>query len=174
MRHGTLHGISARAFMAREIFMHKSATLVSSLVLLAALAAASPARADRCDDLARQLKSQIDGLSVGRTAANMIYLSHPAAKQIRLGCASRSVSNELFAEADSRKPQPAFFDLVAGAAAIVFTIPKADTLKGATRCIGRMGLLRGDDVTTRFRRLNMHCTRSKTAAAISISRGKDE
>jgi hypothetical protein len=144
------------------------------LVLLGALACASPARADRCDDVARQLKSQIDGVTVGRTAANVIYLSHPAARQFRLGCANRSVSNELFVEADSRKPQPAFFNLVAGAAAIVFTIPKPDTLKGATRCIGRMGLLRGDDVTIRFRRLDMRCTRSKTAAAISISRGKDE
>ena len=144
------------------------------LVMLGALAGASPARADRCDDVARQLKSQIDGLAVGRTAANVIYLAHPAARQLRLGCANRNVSNELFAEADSRKPQPAFFNLVAGAAAIVFTIPKPDTLKGATRCIGRMGLLRGDDVTIRFRRLDMRCTRSKTAAAISISRGKEE
>eukprot|EP01035_Chromulina_nebulosa_P030774 gene30774-biopygen19729 len=160
--------------MAQEIFMRQSASLASSLILLAALAAASPARADRCDDVARQLKSQIDGLSVGRTAANVIYLAHPAAKQLRLGCASRTVSNELYASAEGRKPQPAFFDMVAGAAAIVFTIPKSDTLKGATRCMGRMGLFRGDDVRTRFRRLDMRCTRTKTTAAITISRAKDE
>jgi hypothetical protein len=149
--------------------------LMSAAALLTATAlTASPARADRCDDLAGQLKGQIDGISIGRTAANVIYLSHPAAKQIRLGCASRSVSNEFYAAADSRKPAPAFLNLVASAAAIIFTIPKPDTLKGATRCIGRMGLLRGDDIKLRYRRLDMRCTRSKTSATITISRGKDE
>lgn len=136
--------------------------------------AASAAHADRCDDLAGQLKSQIDGLSVGRTAANVIFLSHPAARQLRLGCANRNYTNELYASADSRKPTPAFLNLVANAAAIIFTIPKSDTLKGATRCIGRMGIFRGDDVKTRYRRLDMRCTRTKISAAISISRGKDE
>src|ERR1700733_843554 len=58
--------------------------------------AASPARADRCDDLAGQLKNQIDGLSVGKTAANVIYLSHPQAKELSLGCSGRSYSNQLF------------------------------------------------------------------------------
>src|SRR6202035_5427621 len=88
----------------------------AALTLLAAIAmatlGASPARADRCDDLAAQLKSQIDGLGVGKTAANLIYLSHPQARQITLGCASRNVSNQLFARADSRKPKPAFLELV--------------------------------------------------------------
>ena len=60
------------------------------------------------------------------------------------------------------------------APAIVFTIPKPDILTGATRCIKRMGLLRGDSVKLRFRRLNMECTRTKTEAAIAITRGKDE
>jgi hypothetical protein len=148
--------------------------LTAAALLAVASVAAAPARADRCDDIAAQLKSQIDGVSIGRTAANTIYLSHPAAKQLRLGCPSRTVSYELFASADSRKPKPAFFDLVASAAAIVFTIPKPDTLRGAQRCIGRLGLLRGDDIKTRFRRLDMRCVRSKTDASISIARGKDE
>lgn len=149
--------------------------LAASLCLAIAIALApSPARADRCDDLAGQLKSQIDGLHVGKTAANAIYLSHPAAKQLMLGCPNRKFTNELIAGTDSRKPKPAFGDLVARASAIIFTIPKADTLKGVTRCIKRMGLLHGDDVRTRYRRLNMHCTRTKTSAAIAVSRGKDE
>jgi hypothetical protein len=134
----------------------------------------SPARADGCDDLAAQLKSQINGLTVGRTAANAIYLGHPAARQVRLGCFSRNVSNELYAASDSRKPSPAFLSLVASASAIIFTIPKSDTLAGATRCIKRMGFLHGDDVKTRYRRLDMQCTRTKTSSAITISRGKDE
>ena len=134
----------------------------------------SPARADRCDDLAAQLKGQIDGLAVGRTAANLIYLSHPHAKQITLGCSGRNVSNQLFARAASRKPSPAFLNLVASAAAIIFTLPKDDMLKGATRCIKRMGLFRGDDVATRYRRLDMRCSRTKTEASITISRGIDE
>lgn len=136
--------------------------------------AATPARADRCDDLARQLKSQIDGIGVGRTAANVIYLSHPAAKQLRLGCSNRSVTNELFAQSPTRKPAPAFIDVLASAGAIVFTIPRSDTLKGASRCLSRMGLLRGNDIKMRFRRLDFRCTRDKTTASISISRGKDE
>ena len=104
----------------------------------------------------------------------MIYLSHPKAKELTLGCAGRNYKNQLFAKADSRKPQPAFLDLVAGAAAIIFTQPKDNMLAGATRCIKRMGIFRGDDVTTRYRRLDMRCTRTKTDASITISRATDE
>jgi hypothetical protein len=154
----------------RHAIARAPAALAMALVALAA----SPARADRCDDLAAQLKSQIDGIAIGKTAANSIFLSHPAARQMRLGCASRNVKNELAATADSRKPSAAFQELVAGAAAIVFTIPKPDTLKGVSRCFGRVGLLRGDDITTRYRRLDMRCARSKTDSSITISRGKDE
>lgn len=149
--------------------------LTASLCVAAAtMLAAPPAFADRCDDLAAQLKSQIDGLRIGKTAANVIYLSHPATTQLILGCSNRKVTNELIAGTDTRKPNPAFYDLVARASAIIFTIPIADTLRGATRCMKRMGLLHGDDVQTRFRRLNMHCTRTKTSSAIAVSRGIDE
>jgi hypothetical protein len=148
-----------------------------ALVLMAIVSlvlAPRPAHADRCDDLAAQLKNEIDGLTVGRTAANMIYLTHPAAKQVRLGCVSRNVTNELYAASDSRKPSPAFLNFVATASAIVFTIPKPDTLTGVTRCMKRMGFLHGDDVKIRYRRLDMECTRTKASSAIAISRGKDE
>src|SRR6266849_7467162 len=155
-----------------------SARVAAALTLLATISitalGASPAGADRCDDLAAQLKSQIDGLGVGKTAANLIYLSHPQAKQITLGCAGRNVSNQLFARADSRKPKPAFLELVASASAIIFTLPKTEMLNGATRCIKRMGLFRGDDVKTRYRRLDMNCSRTKTDASITISRGTDQ
>ena len=144
-------------------------------MLLAAIAlGASPARADRCEDIAGQLKGQIDGLKVGITAARVIYLSHPQAKELSLGCRGRDFSSELYAKADSRKPKPEFYQLVASAGAIVFTIPKPDVMTGATRCIKRMGLLRGDKVKLRFRRLDMECTRTKTEASIAITRGKDE
>ena len=150
-------------------------TAAAALMAATLLAIApSPARADHCDDLAAQLKSQIDGLTVGKTEANTIYLGHPAAKQIRLGCLSRNRTNELYAASDSRKPPPAFLNLVATASAIVFTIPKSDTLAGATRCIKRMGFLHGDDVKIRYRRLDMQCTRNKTGSNITISRVKDE
>jgi hypothetical protein len=138
-----------------------------------ALLASSPARADRCDDLASQLKSQLDGLSIGKTAANVIYLTHPEAKEITLGCASRNVTNQLFAKATSRKPTPAFLEFVASAAAIIFTLPKDDMRSGATRCINRMGLFNGDDVSMRYRRLDMRCMRTKADASITISRGTD-
>ena len=135
--------------------------------------AASPARADRCDDLASQLKSQIDGLRIGQTAAGVIYLAHPNAREITLGCSSRSYANQLYAKSD-RKPPATFLDLMAGASAIVFTLPKDDMLKGVTRCVKRMGLLRGDDISIRYRRLDMHCVRTRTESTITVSRSKDQ
>jgi hypothetical protein len=153
---------------------NQSIHAISAALAVLVVSATTPARADRCDDLASQLKNQIDGLGVGKTAANLIYLSHPKARQITLGCAGRTYANQLYAKADSRKPQPAFLDLVASAAAIIFTLPKDEMLKGATRCIRRMGLFHGDDVATRYRRLDMRCVRTKTDAAITISRGTDE
>ena len=164
--------------MTLKTEFRRSTVLATRLALLAAIAltvsGTSPARADRCDDLAGQLKGQIDGLAVGKTAANVIYLSHPQAKQITLGCAGRNYSNQLYAKSDSRRPKPAFVDVVASAAAIIFTLPKDDMRNGATRCIKRMGLFRGDDVKTRYRRLDMRCSRTKTEASITISRGTDE
>jgi len=146
-----------------------------ALMLLAVIAlSASPARADRCDDLAKQLKNQIDGLAVGKTAANVINLSHPQAAQLSLGCAGRSYSNQLFAKSSNRKPSPAFIDLVASGAAIIFTLPKDDMVKGVTRCVKRMGLIHGDDVTTRYRRLDMRCVRTRTEATIAVSRSNNE
>jgi len=153
-------------------------SLATSLALLAAIclivSSASSARADRCDDIAAQLKNQIDGLTLGKTAANVVSMSHPQAKQVWLGCSGRSYSNQWFVKASVRKPTPAFLDLAAGGAAIIFTLPKDDLLKGATRCIKRMGLIHGDDVSIRYRRLDMHCTRTKTDASIAISRSTDQ
>jgi hypothetical protein len=162
-----------QTLMAFKLKFRRSAVAGALLAVVIAFST-SPARADRCDDLAGQLKSQIDGLTVGKTAANLIYLSHPQAREITLGCASRNITNQLFAKSDSRKPSAAFLNLVASATAIIFTLPKDDMLSGATRCIKRMGLFCGDDVTTRYRRLDMRCTRTKTEASISISRGTDE
>jgi hypothetical protein len=161
--------MGTEVLVLKNLFAHPMLATVALLVALSA----SPARADRCDDLAGQLKSQIDGVGVGRTAANLIYLSHPKAKEITLGCASRNLTNQLFAKSDGRKPTPAFIDLVASAAAIVFTLPKDDMRKGATRCLNRMGIIRGDDVSTRYRRLDMRCARTKNDTSITISRGTD-
>jgi hypothetical protein len=165
-------------FYGAGVSMIKNAATSIALALLAAaflaMSGASPARADRCDDLAAQLKNQIDGLTVGKTAANVIYLSHPQAKELSLGCAGRSYSNQLFAKAGARRPPDAFVDLAASGAAIVFTLPKDDMLKGVTRCIKRMGLIHGDDVSTRYRRLDMRCVRTKTEASITISRSTDQ
>lgn len=158
--------------MALGSRFRRPALLAATLALLATFSAA-PARADRCEDIAKELKSQIDGLKISVSTGNMIYLSHPAAKELSLGCRGRNYSNELYAKTD-RKPKPQFFDLVAAAGAIIFTIPKQDVATGSSRCIKRMGLLRGDKVSMRFRRLNMECTRAKTEASIVVTRGKDE
>jgi hypothetical protein len=174
---GRFNGAKGQFTMALKVDVLRSTTLAATMALAAVffvLAAATPARADRCQDIANQLKNQIDGLKIGITAANVIYLSHPLAKELSLGCTNRKYSNELYAKADSRKPKPEFVEFVASAAAIVFTLPRDDMLKGASRCMSRMGIFRGDDVNIRYRRLDMNCTRTKTEAAIAIQRGKDE
>jgi hypothetical protein len=147
--------------------------LLAAMLALVAMAGASPARADRCEDIAKELKGQIDGIKISVNTGRMIYLTHPAAKELSIGCRGSNYSIELYAKAD-RKPKPDFFELVASASAIIFTIPKSDALTGTSRCIKRMGLLRGDKISMRFRRLNMECTRNKKEASIVVTRGKDE
>ena len=158
--------------MALGSRLRRPTLLAATLSLLAALTT-SPARADRCEDIAKELKGQIDGIKISVNTGRMIYLSHPAAKELSLGCRGSNYSNELYAKTD-RKPKPQFFELVASAGAIIFTIPKPDVATGSSRCIKRMGLLRGDKVSMRFRRLNMECTRTRTEASIVVTRGKDE
>jgi hypothetical protein len=164
--------------MAIKFDLLRPSAIAGAIIWLAAVflvtASTTPARADRCEDIANQLKGQIDGLKVGIMAANVIYLSHPLAKELSLGCANRNYSNELYAKADGRKPKPEFVELVASAAAIVFTLPRDEMLKGTSRCFSRLGIFRGDDVSLRYKRLDMNCTRTKTEAAIAIQRGKDQ
>jgi len=148
-------------------------TLLAAALALVAVVGASPARADRCDDIAKELKNQIDGLKISMNTGNMVYLTHPAAKELSVGCRGRNYSIELYAKGD-RKPKPEFFKLVAASAAIIFTVPKDDTETGTARCIKRMGILRGDKVSMRFRRLNMECTRTKTDASIVVTRDRDD
>jgi hypothetical protein len=133
---------------ARTLDIRQAGALTATVLIVLG---ASLARADqRCDDIADQLETNIDGLKVGITAGNIIYLSHPQARELSLGCSGRNFKNELYAKADSRKPKPAFLDLVGSAAAIIFTQPKGNTLAGVTRCI------------------------NKTEASIAISRHPDE
>jgi hypothetical protein len=147
--------------------------LLLAAALLSLVAVASPARADRCDDSGKELANNIDKLKVNFRAANIVYLTHPLAKELSVGCRGDQYSIELYAKGD-RKPAPDFIALVGSMAAIVFTVTKDDTTTGATRCLKRMGLLRGDKVSMRYRRLNMECTRTKTDASIAITRSKDE
>src|SRR6201999_4429161 len=92
-----LHMTSRRPFL-------RSILLAAILTLFAALAA-SPARADRCDDTAKQLADAIDGLKVNFKAANIIYLTHPAAIEMSLGCRGSDYATELYAKGD-RKLKP--------------------------------------------------------------------
>jgi hypothetical protein len=138
------------------------------------LAAATPARADRCDDLAAQLAKQIDGVKVGRTVAGVVYLTHPAVKQASLGCSARNKQNEIFASSASKKPPKEFFDFVASATALVFTIPKDDALRGARRCANRIGFLRGKNIVTRYRKLDIRCTGSSEGTNVTVSRELDK
>lgn len=143
--------------------------------MLAFIAAftASPARADQCDDIAKQLAGAIDGLKVNFKAANIIYLTHPAASELSLGCRGKEYSNELYAKGD-RKLKPEFLSLVGSAAAVIFTLPKDDTMTGTSRCLKRMGILRGNKIVLRYKRLDMECDRSKSDASIVVRRGLDQ
>lgn len=158
--------------MTSNFRIFRAAIVSGALVLLATLSI-SPARADRCDDTAAQLASAIDGLKVNFKAANIIYLAHPAATELSLGCRGSEYATELYAKTD-RKIRPAFFDLIASATAVIFTLPKDDATSGTSRCLKRMGLLRGDKITLRYKRLDMECTRTKADAAIVVRRGLDQ
>jgi hypothetical protein len=157
--------ISRRPF-CRPIF------LAAALALTAAFTA-SPALADRCDDSAKELANTIDKMKVNFKAANTVYLTHPLARELSVACKGDKFSIELYAKTD-RKPSQEFIKLVGSMAAIVFTVTKDDTTTGASRCLKRMGLIRGDKINLRFRRLNLDCQRNKTEAWIAITRGKDE
>ena len=150
----------------------RSILLAAVLTLFAALVAA-PAHADQCDDVAKQLAGAIDGLKVNFKAANIIYLTHPAAAELSLGCRGKDYSNELYAKGD-RKLKPEFLTLVGSAAAVIFTLPKDDTLTGTSRCLKRMGVLRGNKITLRYKRLDMECDRTRTEASIVVRRGLDQ
>jgi hypothetical protein len=153
-------------------FFRTSAYAIAAL-FAAVIMASSPARADRCDDLAKQLATQITGLKIGKTVAGVIYLEHPAVTQASLGCSSRNRTNDVFASTDKKKPAPEFYDFIATAAAQVFTIPKPDALKGAQRCVKRTNIIRGYNISSRYRRLDVHCTVAKTGVRITMSREKD-
>ena len=158
--------MTSRRPFRRPIFL-------AAALALAAAFAASPARADRCDDSAKELANNIDKVKVNFKAANTVYLTHPLAKELSVACRGDNYSIELYAKGN-RKPTPEFISLVGAMAAIVFTVTKDDTTTGASRCLKRMGLLRGDKVNMRYRRLTLECQRTKIDASIAITRGKDE
>jgi hypothetical protein len=153
------------------LFRHS--ILLAAILALFAATAAAPARADQCDDIAKQLAGSIDGLKVSFKAANIIYLTHPAATELSLGCRGKEYSNELYAKGD-RKLRPEFLSLVGSAAAVIFTLPKDDTMTGTARCLKRMGVLRGNKITLRYKRLDMVCERVKNDASIVVRRGLDQ
>jgi DNA-3-methyladenine glycosylase I len=97
----------------------------------------------------------------------------PAATELSLGCRGKEYSNELYAKGD-RKLKPEFLSLVGAAAAVIFTLPKDDTMTGTSRCLKRMGVLRGNKITLRYKRLDMVCDRTRTEASIAVRRGLDQ
>jgi hypothetical protein len=157
--------------MSRILVTAHPFAIIAAVVVL--VAATHPARADRCDDLAAQLAKQIDGMKVGKTVAGIVYLTHPAVKQASLGCSARNKQNEVFATSASRKPPKEFFEFIASATALVFTIPKPDALRGAQRCANRIGFLRGKNIVTRYRKLDIRCSGSPEGTSVTVSREVD-
>lgn len=147
--------------------------IVTAATILFVSGMASPAMADPCDELARSLSQQIDGLKVGKTRGGIIYLQHPAATQASLGCSSRNRQGDFYAATAQKKPSVEFTGFVASAVAQIFTIPKKDALRGVNRCLGRIGLLRGKDIKTRYRKLDINCAGTKTGTNITVSREKE-
>lgn len=134
--------------LRRRLPLGIRSTLHAALIALAPAFAATPAHADPCVDIAKQLAGQIDGLKVNFSAANITYLTHPAAKELSLGCRGKDYAIELYAKTD-RKMKPEFFNLVGSATALIFTVPKDDATTGTSRCLKRMGILRGNTITMR-------------------------
>ena len=159
--------------MAREALMIARQFLSVFILAAAIVAFAAPARADRCDDLAKMLADQITGLKIGAVRGGEIALTHPAVTQASLGCSSKNATNSMTASTDKKKPTDAYYDFIAQAAALVFTITKDDTLRGAKRCVSRTNILRGYDIGSRYRKLDIRCTVAKTGVRISMSREKD-
>ena len=142
-------------------------------VAAACLALTAPARADRCDDIAKQLAEQIAGLKVGATRGGEIALTHPAVTQASLGCSSRNRTNSMTASTDKKKPDDSYYEFIATASALVFTIPKGDTMNGTRRCVSRTNIFRGYDISSRYRKLDIRCAVAKTGVRITVSREKD-
>ncbi|WEF52654.1 hypothetical protein AFIC_001149 [[Pseudomonas] carboxydohydrogena] len=147
--------------------------IVTAFMILLVSGIASPAYADPCDELARSLSQQIDGLKVGGARGGIIYLQHPAATQASLGCHSRNRQGDFYAATNQKKPSADFTGFVASAVAQIFTIPKKDALRGVNRCLGRIGLLRGKDIKTRYRKLDINCAGTKTGTSVTVSRERD-
>ena len=85
--------------MSHEEF--RGSTLLAAVTALAlAVSGPSPARADRCDDIAKELAEQIEGLKVNLNAPGIVYLTHPQAKELTLGCRGDKYSHELYAKAE--------------------------------------------------------------------------
>jgi hypothetical protein len=105
-------------------------------------------------------------------AANIVYLTHPAARSCR-SCRGKNHSTELYAKGD-RRPKPEFYKVGRRRGRVVFTVTKDDTTTGTTRCPKRMGSLRGDKIT-RLQAAQHKCTRTKTDRLDRHhTRGKDE
>ena len=143
------------------------------VTVAASFALTAPARADRCDDIAKQLAEQIAGLKVGATRGGEIALTHPAVTQASLGCSSRNRTNSMTASTDKKKPDDSYYEFIATASALVFTIPKGDTMNGTRRCVSRTNIFRGYDISSRYRKLDIRCAVAKTGVRITVSREKD-
>ena len=158
--------------MTKRTSVFRHSAVAAALIAAMAALGSTPARADRCDDLAKDLVNQIPGLKIGKTVAGVIYLEHPAVTQASLGCSSRNRTNDVFASTDKKKPAEAYYDFIGTAAALVFTNPKPDAVKGAKRCVSRTNIIRGYNIDSRYRKLDVHCTVAKTGVRITMSREK--
>lgn len=102
----------------------------------------SMARADECDAVAAEISATIKGVEVGERVTSpsgtvdTIALKNPAADDIKLSCATRSIhkSNEIAVTWHTAYPPPAYFDFLAEAASIITSKPSTMMRRGALAC----------------------------------------
>ena len=142
-------------------------------VMLGGMAHGSRVEASSCAALASDLARSVDHFTTGRRVSNAIYVEHPQFKRGLLGCASRTRANDIFAESADRKPRDEFYNAVAQAGGIIFSVPMKDVKNGALRCARMSARRLGREVNTRYRRMTFVCAMRKDGMRMTVSRERE-
>mgnify|MGYP000031693837 FL=1 len=116
---------------------------MQSLIVIGALAIASPCHADPCDALAATLVEKVSKLTIIDRSTNdqavVINLKHPDAEKLALVCptVSETPSPRLSAQWNAAWPPSRFYDLLASVGAIVVSSSEPAVRSGSIICAQR-------------------------------------